>query len=357
MPNSSAAAAATLLAAFSLACSTLPGARAPLGEPRLTEQASGTSELLQAVSPVDANVVWVSGHGGTWGRTLDGGATWQTSVMAGADTLEFRDVHAEDANTGWLLSAGPGTLSRIYHTGDAGQSWTLQWVNEEPAGFYDCLDFWDERRGFVYGDAVDGGLRILVTDDGGATWSLVPQASLPPAQPGEGGFAASGTCAITGADGRGWVAAGNATRARVFRTSDYGRSWEAAEVPVVGGEGAGLTTISMRDAERGVAFGGHLGEPENAQPKWARTQDGGRTWSAEREAPLPGAIYGGLLVPGTDGRGLVTVGPGGASVSLDGGATWRRVDERSWWGVGSAGTDATWISGPGGRIARVRLGG
>ena len=347
---------ATLFAGplFVSACAS-GSAPASLAQPTLEVQTSAATALLQAVSVVDPDVVWVSGHGGSWGRTLDGGRTWSVSVMRGADSLEFRDVHAASATTAWLLAAGPGERSRIYRTNDAGATWTEQWVNPEPQGFYDCMDFWDERRGFVYGDAVGGALRVLVTSDGGATWTLVPPASLPAAQPSEGGFAASGTCAVAGEGGRGWIAAGNAPRARVFSTTDYGRTWQAADVPVVAGESAGLASIAMTDATRGMAFGGHLGEPSNTANKVARTQDGGRTWAAVAGAPIPGAIYGSAAVPETDGGTLVVVGPGGAAVSRDGGNSWSSVDTRAWWGVGSGGPDATWISGPQGRIARIRL--
>src|SRR5688500_4155588 len=167
---------------------------APPEAATLEEQRSGTTRLLQAVSPVDSSVVWASGHVGTWLRTTDGGRTWSSGVVPDADSLEFRDVHAASASEAWLLSAGPGDRSRIYHTADAGRSWALQWTIGEPTGFYDCLDFWDGRRGVVYGDAVDGQLRILRTEDGGRSWRLVPGAGLPAALSGEGGFAASGTC-------------------------------------------------------------------------------------------------------------------------------------------------------------------
>jgi photosystem II stability/assembly factor-like uncharacterized protein len=327
----------------------------PLAEPRLEAQSSGTTQLLQAVSVVDSMVVWVSGHGGTWGRTTDGGRSWTTAVVAGAETMQFRDVHAESAATAWLLAAGTGDLSRIYHTSDGGRTWTRQWINEEPEGFYDCMDFWDQRRGFVYGDAVGGELRILVTDDGGRSWTLVPDGALPQAQAGEGGFAASGTCAIAGADGRGWVAAGNAPRARVFITPDFGRTWTASDVPVVSGDGAGLTSISMVDERRGTAFGGNLGQAGLRTDNVARTEDGGRTWSLLGRPAMAGPIYGGLHVPGSDLVVLMAVGPGGADFSNDGGRTWRTLDPQAWWGVGSDGPDATWIGGPGGRIARVRL--
>lgn len=347
---------ALALGTFAAGCG--PGgtdAPAPLGVPHVVEQESGTGALIQAVSAVDSNTVWVSGHDGTYARTLDGGRTWHPAVVPGADTLQFRDVHALDAHTGWLLSAGPGELSRIYHTDDAGASWTLQWVNAEPDGFYDCLDFWDARRGVAYGDAIDGELRILVTRDGGTNWRPVPGSRLPAALPDEGGFAASGTCVETGPDGRAWIAAGNAERARVFMTDDYGRSWRAAVAPVETGAGAGLTSISMIDAERGTAFGGDLALRDQRTRNLARTEDGGRTWQVLPELSFDGPIYGGVHVPGTTGRALAAVGPGGAAVSLDGGLSWTTVDERAWWGVGAVGPDAVWITGPEGRIARLRM--
>src|SRR5690606_14638414 len=176
--------------------------------PRLIEQLSGTSHRLQALSVVSADVVWASGVGGTWVRTLDGGRNWEPGVVPGADSLEFRDVHAFDADRALLLSAGSGSRSRIYRTRDGGRSWELVFVNEEPDGFYDCMDFWDDDRGAVYGDAVGDELRVLVTSDGGDTWTLVPSDRLPAALPGEGGFAASGTCVVAGAGEAGWIGTG-----------------------------------------------------------------------------------------------------------------------------------------------------
>ncbi len=82
--------------------------------PILEAQSSGTTALLQAVSVVDENIVWVSGHRATYARTVDGGATWEAGVVPGPDSLQFRDVHAVDAKTAYLLSAGPGDMSRIY---------------------------------------------------------------------------------------------------------------------------------------------------------------------------------------------------------------------------------------------------
>jgi len=190
--------------------------------PRVELQHSGVDVLLQAVSPVNESVVWVSGHGGTWLRTLDGGASWSGGTVPDTDTIQFRDVHAISADVAWLLAAGPADMSRIYRTDDGGENWQLQWVNEEPDGFYDCLSFFDSQRGLVYGDAVDGELRILRTTDGGDHWSLVSAGRLPAAQEGEGGFAASGTCLAVGAQNVAWIGTGNSDPARVLRSNDRG---------------------------------------------------------------------------------------------------------------------------------------
>ena len=322
--------------------------------PVLEDQVSGTTSLLQAVSVVDSSVVWISGHDATVVRTTDGGRTWTRRPVPGApDSLQFRDIHAFDARTAYILAAGPGDMSRVYRTDDGGATWTLQWTNPEAAGFYDCFDFWSAQHGVLYGDAVEGGLRILTTDDGGRNWRRVPAEALPAALSGEGGFAASGLCVTARPGGRAWVAAGNAPRARVFRTSDYGRSWTATEAPVVAGEASGLTSISMVDDRVGIAFGGNLAVSDRVTENVARTTDGGATWSAMPGLSINGAAYGGTHV-GAARDVLLAVGPGGVTLSRDGALAWTTIDTRAWWGVDSEGAHATWIAGPTGRITRIR---
>ena len=337
------------------ACSRTPPAGAPSATPLLTPQTSGTTTLLQAVSAPSDQVAWISGHQGTYVRTTDGGATWIAARVPGADTLQFRDVHAIDASRAWLLSAGPGAVSRIYYTNDAGATWALQFTNEDPEAFYDCMDFWDERRGLAFSDQVGGRLVIRTTSDGGSTWNLVPQSALPPALPGEGGFAASGTCLVTGRGGHAWIATGNAPRSRVLHTGDYGTTWDLFEMPIVaGGEAAGLATITFRDDARGAALGGDMGKADARTDNVALTSDGGRTWRVGGRPTFAGAVYGAAFVPGA-GATLVAVGPGGANLSRDGGMTWATIDTLSYWGIGFSPRGTGWLAGPRGRITRVTL--
>jgi photosystem II stability/assembly factor-like uncharacterized protein len=347
------------LSLFALACTSpraapdLPARPAVLSPPRIA-QSSGTEALLQAVSVVSPSVVWVSGHRGTYARTTDGGATWRAGVVPGADTLQWRDVHAVSADTAYLLSAGNGDLSRIYKTHDGGGTWIHQFVNQDSAAFFDCFAFWDSRRGVAFSDAVDGRFVMLVTSDG-ATWTPVPDEGLPPAQPGEGSFAASGTCVAAQPGGHAWVGTGNAATARVLHTADYGQSWTAAAVPVEGGAAAGLASVVFRDARHGLALGGPIGQPSDTAVVVARTADGGASWTAAGWPGFAGAIYGASYVPGAGTPTVLAVGPRGAALSRDDGATWTIVDTVSYWSVGAASPDAIWLVGPRGRIVKTSV--
>ncbi len=318
------------------------------------EQVSGTEVLLIGVSPVNTKVVWVSGIRGTWLRTRDGGATWQAGRVPGADSLQFRDVHGVDEQTAYLLSIGEGAQSRIYKTTDGGSSWSLQFSNPDPKGFYDCFDFWDADRGIAIGDAIDGAIAILQTGDGGAHWRRIPPDRLPAAQTGEGSFAASGRCLTTGAGGQAWIVMSNPERARVLHTADYGNTWSSSWLPIGVRQGTGPTSVSFRDASHGVVMGSRSGtEPQDTLRAMAAiTSDGGKSWSLVSDPPLPRGVWGGGFVPGPS-HPLLAVGPDGAVYSTDEGKTWKTIDARSYWSVAMASADTGWAVGTRGRITRI----
>ncbi len=305
------------------------------------EQTSGTTSLLIGISPVDEQVVWASGVRGTWVRTTDGGATWSHGVVPGGEFLQFRDVHAVDANTAWLLSAGTADTARIYHTRDGGTTWTLQHTNPDAKGFYDCMDFWDPRRGLVIGDAVDGATVVLSTTDGGAHWARLPTSTLPGALPGEGSFAASGTCLITRPGGHAWIAAGT-PMARLLHTPDYGRSWTVDTIPL-----SAISSVAFRDDRHGIVLG------TDSSAATASTSDGGQTWIRGGPPPFGQGVYGGIFVRGARTATVVAVGPGGLAWSRDAGTSWTVVNNNVYWTAGSASPGAVWAMGGRGRITKL----
>jgi photosystem II stability/assembly factor-like uncharacterized protein len=329
------------------------GSAAPVVAPSATAQVSGTRSLLIAVSAVSDQVAWVSGSRGTWRRTIDGGATWTGGTVPGADSLQFRDVHALDANTAWVLSIGNGPSSRIYRTDDAGAKWTLQFRNEDPRRFYDCFGFWDARRAIVIGDAVGEEMDVLTTTDGGAHWTRIPASSLPRAEPNEGSFAASGTCVATGPAGRAWIVMSTPTRARLLRTGDYGRTWALETLPITTHAGSGPQSVAFRDARNGMVLGG--GDASTANDTLiAITADGGATWTPRRSPVFRSGTWGGAWVTGARTPTIVAAGPSGAAYSRDLGASWVPIDSGNYWSIGFSPSRTGWAVGTQGRITRLQ---
>ncbi len=319
----------------------------------VTEQTSGVGALLQAVSAVSEQVVWVSGHDGTVLRTLDGGRSWQRRPVPGADTLEFRDIEARDTQRAWALSSGTGSRSAIFMTADGGATWTRQFHNVDPAAFYDCLAFFDDRIGVAYSDATEGRTNILRTTDGGAHWTLLPPEAVPAPLEGEGAFAASGGC-VTAIDARhGFMALGG-PGARFLRSDDAGATWSAHDTPVVRGSSAGLSAAAFRDPLHGMAVGGEMADyrRDSSSAAVAVTADGGQSWVLRQRPGRPGTPFGVTWLQGADHGTALIASPGGLHLTTDGAATWRTLDDRNFWSVGGAGRTA-WAVGAGGTILRV----
>ena len=316
-------------------------------------QASGTDADFRGLCAVSSTVAWASGTRGTYTRTTDGGKTWRAGTVAGAGELDFRDVDAFDKNTAYLLSIGKGESSRIYKTTDGGANWTLQFTNKTAEGFFDAMAFWDRDHGIAMSDPVDGRFLIITTDNGGKTWNQVPANNLPPAIEGEGGFAASGTCITVQGKSNVWFTSGGSV-ARVFRSTDRGRTWQVAATPITSGtQSAGIFSIAFKDAWNGIVAGGDYSRPEEAVNNVATTADGGRTWKLAEGTRPKGYRSAVAYVPGTGGVVLVAVGTSGSDYSNDGGNYWRGLDRENYNSVSFA-AGAGWAAGPRGRIAKFQ---
>jgi photosystem II stability/assembly factor-like uncharacterized protein len=336
-------------------------------QPTLTPQDSGTTNGLISVWPVNPQVVWASGRNGTYTVTTDGGQTWNASVVPGAETLQFRDVQAFSASVAYLMSIGANpTDFRIYKTTDGGATWTMQFENQNPNAFYDGFAFWTPNRGIAHSDSFNGVFPDLRTTDG-MTWQDISN-NMPPALPGEGSFASSGTCVTTQGGRNAWIATGVAAIARVLATTDQGNTWNAYDTPLFSSPSAGAFTIAFRDPFHGIVGGGDLdpGDPNNART--ATSSDGGQTWTFTTAPPVTGAIFG-LSYVGRTGRGTgdnlgravvitandpPTFSTGTAAWTPDEGNTWFTLPAVSgFWAVAFATPKAGWLVGTDGRILKI----
>jgi photosystem II stability/assembly factor-like uncharacterized protein len=266
-------------------------------------------------------------------------------------------VDAVDARTAHVLSIGPGEASRIYKTTDGGTTWTLQFQNHDPKAFYDARAVWDAERGLVVGDSVAGRFAVLRTVDGGRNWVAVPAAGLPPALPGEGAFAASGTSVAVRGTRHAWIGLGATTGpARVLRTVDAGVTWAVSATPVPAGPTAGIFSIAFRDALHGIIVGGDYKKETQALSNAALSDDGGATWTLVRPPGLGGFRSAVTYVEAVGLRRALAVGPSGGDQSLDGGQRWAPLTADGFHAVAFArGGTVGWAVGEGGRVARINV--
>ena len=312
-------------------------------------ESSGTTAELRGLAVVSETVAWASGAKGTVLRTIDG-AHWQVIQVADADKLDFRDIHAIDAKSALVMSAGPGAASRIYRTDDGGTSWRLLATNQFEKGFWDAMAFWDADNGVLFGDPVDGRFQIYVTANGGATWRQSEGKGLG-ALENEGAFAASGTCLSVAGTRDAWIVTGGAQSSRVFHSTDRGASWQAAALPIPAGAAArGAFSVGFANPRIGVAAGGDYKQPALAAINGARSEDGGATWTPA--AILPAGYMSVVVpVPGAPAS-FAAAGLAGSGYSLDAGKSWTALDGTPVNTLGFATPTIGWAVGPKGLLMK-----
>lgn len=326
-----------------------PATTRPYTPPTWQSVDVGTTEGLRGLDAVDRHTAWVGGSaGGVW-RTTDAGATWQDVRPPDTDGLLFRDVEATDADRASILAIGEADASRIYRTRDGGATWDLTFVNDDPAAFYDCMDFYPGGRvGLALSDPVDGKFRILRTTDAGASWQVLPSGGMPDAVEGEFAFAASGTCLVT--VGRHAFVASGGGAARIFRSHDRGVTWSVTDAPIPASEAGGVFSLAFKSPRQGVAVGGDFLVEDNGVDASGLTRNGGRTWTGGGD--LGGYRSGADYVYGARAT-VIAVGPSGSDVSRNGGRTWRTFSETGYDSVVCTPDRSCWASGSEGRVGRL----
>ncbi|MCE7063531.1 oxidoreductase [Dyadobacter sp. CY343] len=306
---------------------------------------------MRAVHTVSPTICWVGGSKGTILKTTNGGKTWATYKVPGADSLDFRDVHAINKNTLVAMSAGESEKgqAKIYRTEDGGESWNLVYQTTQNGVFLDGIDFWDKNKGICLGDPIDGKLFILTTEDGGKRWAELPIEKRPVAEPGEACFAASGTSVITFGKSNVYIGTGGSKMARVFRSEDFGQSWKVSATPLPAGPTSGIFGLRFWSNKNGIAVGGDYKKTTDSTLNVLLTKDGGVTWILSKMTVPAGlkecvalyqktdAIWTGETQLRADDYALVATGPSGSSYSIDRGKSWRFLGKEGFHAVSFAG--------------------
>ncbi len=320
-------------------------------------QNSGVEASLRGLHVLNDNIIWASGTGGTVLRTLNSGETWTSKTVAGAEELDFRDIHAFSGSSAVILSAG--TPARVYRTNDGGETWAKTFEHQSEKAFFDALSFWNDDHGIAMSDPIDDRLLLIKTNDGGKSWSELKPENRPKVIPGEGGFAASGTNMVLLKNGTCLIALGSAKQDEQFKVSriaispDHGESWKFVNAPLPRNQSSGIFSMAFANNLIGVAVGGDYLQPERKTGNVAVTIDGGITWKTP-SGKLPTGYRSGVAA-NRSGKQLifVAVGPTGTDWSKNTGFTWSKVSDEAFHAIQFSPTGNTgWATGANGRIGK-----
>lgn len=302
------------------------------------------STSIRSLVAIDSLRMYYAGSNGCVGFTNNGGNTWHKKQLKYQDSItpNFRSI-AFNANTNlvYLLSIANPALLYQYNFSDA---WVV-YEEKHPKVFYDSMKFFDEKNGIAMGDPTEGNcLSIILTNDGGNTWSKTPCKDLPKVEEGEAAFAASNTN-IKVLGNTVWIATGG-IKSRVFKSIDLGVTWKVYETPIIQGSGSqGIYSIDFFNENNGIIIGGDYSKPfENSKNK-AITVDGGKTWTLVADGQSPNYKSCVQYVPNTNGKEVFAVGKTGVSYSKDGGLNWNDINKESYYSIQFVDRNTAWLSG------------
>lgn len=335
--------------------------------------------LVAAVFLADGETVLAVSSGGRLVRSTDGGRTWaEASTEPAGGGVTAVVAHPDRAGRAWMaVSAGDAPAGGVFRTDDGGASWRparspLPLVPARPgtAGSrFAALAVSPGEPDTLYtADLAVEGHPVYRSDDGGATWELLPGAP--------SGFYAGNPAPTTLAvapDDPARLLAGN--QQSILLSVDGGQSWVDGAAPrhAEGHRGAGLSgltataveaatdgSLAIQDVDRAPLLvsrpdgswqaplqdwdtsGGGLGASVAGEAWWAllgdlasfnglaRSSDNGLTWDV-------------LVGDGLPERGAVLDGPSPSVLALDDESALLVVD-RSLWRTADGGASWTQVS-------------
>lgn len=319
----------------------LAGTPAVTDTPKIQVLTSGTDISIRGLCVVNDDVVWVSGSKGKVGRSIDGGATWQWTTVAGFEKRDFRDIEAFDEHTAVIIAiAEPGNILR---TTDGGQTWTTVFTDTTKGMFLDAMAFADNKKGIVVGDPIDGKTYIATTKDGGKTWAKATQPVIP-APAGDGFFAASGTNVVYQKNGD-FTAVSGGKESRLLTPAGA----TIMSGIIQGREMTGANSI-VRSGNIAIVVAGDYENNKDTTNNCIYSHDNMKTWQAPVKRPNGYRS----CVAQIDQQTYLTCGTAGIDITWDAGKHWQFVAPDSYHVCQRAKKGkAVFLAGGNGRIARL----
>lgn len=290
---------------------------------------------LHGLHVTNKDVIWACGDDGTILASNNGGVSWKESKVEDQDYPDgplLLDVHGFDDATAIAISGE--NPAKIYRTTNGGLRWKTMLKYPGDNIFFRSLSFWDDHRGIVMGNAIDGRMLLLRTSDGGVVWKRLKSDHRPTVNRGETAMLSNGSNMESKGSqmlvvGLGGAETGSHDNSRVLVSKDFCQTWVSGSVPVRRSETGGIFSVHFTTEKDGVVIGGDAKNPKVTDRVYAVTSDGGNSWGVPSPA-FPPSGFRSCVAQYVDGNEikLVAVGPSGTDLSTDLGNKWRKVSDK-----------------------------
>ena len=279
----------------------------------------GKRTSIRGLSVVDDSVAWISGSRGNIAITTNGGKTWAWQLVKGFEKADFRDIEAFSATEAVIMSSGTPAL--ILKTTDGGATWQEKYRNTDTTYFLDAMDFDNPKHGLVLGDPIKNKFLLLETNDGAETWH--PFKNQPEAITGEAAFAASGTCLRVN-KGEIHIVTGG-TVARHLEIESPFKKWTIYDLPVAHGLSS-KGAFSIATGQNWVVAGGNYSKDKITDSVSCTFNGNVKAYKLSEK----GSAGFQSCVEWINKNALLSTGTPGSNFSIDGGATWTKIDNISY---------------------------
>lgn len=288
-----------------------------------------------AVAPSDPNVIYVGSgeadmrsnitYGNGMYRSADAGRTWTHIGLE--DSRQISRIAVDPSDTKRIFVAalghayGPNSQRGIFRSTDGGSTWQRVLYKDQNTGAIDvAIDphdpqtvfaaLWQTRRPpwSIYPPSHGPGSGLYVSHDGGSTWKQVQGNGFPSNGVGRMGIG------FARSDAHRIYAIVDAKKGGLYRSDDGGATWQ-------------LKNGDDRLWQRGWYFCDIAVDPQDADVVYIsdtafyRSTNGGQHFTAIKGSPDGDDFHQPWIDP-TEPRRMVLGSDQGASITLNGGATW-----------------------------------
>lgn len=304
--------------------------------PTISQNQSFTIEAsIRAILPLE-NKLWFAGSNGKYGFISDNEVKIDSLILEDKP-LHFRAIGASNQGVYILTVENPALLYKV----EKNLKTSLVYREEHNKVFYDAIAFNQNGDfGVAMGDPTDNCLSVIITKNGGETWTKVPCDKLPKVNTGEAAFAASNSN-ISIIENTIYIVSGG-IKARVFKSKDFGDTWKVFETPIIqGGTMTGIFTTDFYDKKNGIIMGGNWEDKQSTKQTKAITSDGGETWKVIEG--IPGYISCVQYIPNSKGEKLLATSTEGIYYSGDSGFNWLQLSNEGYYTLRFENDTAFWV--------------